>query len=89
MAEQSEIPANKTEKPTFEHTIFKSSYYLGEHLLSLYVNFGRVAPDVFSFVIKKGKWNTIYNLTDKEKVSFAKKVFACLTPEEKKQLLEE
>lgn len=75
-------------KDDYKHTIFKSSYHLGEHLLSLFVNYGRIG-NTFSFVIKKGKWNTIYNLTEAERDSFLKNCLKPLSPDERAKILKE
>ena|SRR5688572_27192720 len=98
MTEQSEVqePNNpdhvsKKEPETYPDTVWKSSYRLGEHLLTLFVNFRKADGDKksFSFIIKKGKWPTYYNLTVEEKIPFAKAVLRHLSPEERNQLLNE
>lgn len=80
-----QLIANKT-KNEYPETIFRSSYHLGEHLLSLFVNFRKVSES-YSFIIRKGKWNTIYNLTKEERFSFIKNCAIQLSPSEKQQLI--
>lgn len=81
----------RKEPVSYPDTIWKSSYRLGEHLLTLFLNFRKSDGDKksFSFIIKKGKWPTYYNLTLEEKIPFAKAIMRQLTPEERNQVINE
>lgn len=65
------------------HTIFKSAYYLGDKLLSLFVNYNSESnPNSISFVIKKGAYSFIYNLTTEEKLPFIRTLLRQLSQDE-------
>lgn len=73
----------------YDNTIYKSSYWFGQTLMQLFVNFGYGGHNSFSFVTKKGAYTFIYNLVPDEKVKLLKNMIGKLTPEEKTQLLKE
>lgn len=51
----------------YPETKFKSAYWLGDKLLNFFLNF-REETQSFSFIIKKGAYSTIYNLTSEERL---------------------
>lgn len=69
-------------------TKFKSAYYLGDKLLSFFLNF-REETQSFSFIIKKGAYSFIYNLTSEEKLPVIRTMIRELNPREIDQLLAE
>lgn len=71
-------------------TVFKSAYWHGQHMLNFFMNYDTPnGPKAFSFIIKRGKFMFIYNLTESEKISFAKAVVRQLSQEELQAAIKE
>ncbi len=76
-----------TTENKYPETKYKSAYYLGDKLLNFFFNF-REESKSFSFIIRKGQYNFIYNLTAEEKLPFATAVLKQLSRREIMDMME-
>ncbi len=84
---ETSVEGNETKKDNgFPETVFKSSYAYGDYTMFLFVNYRKVANS-FSFIIKKGKFNFIYNLTEEEKRPILLAMLKSLSAQELQQLI--
>lgn len=66
----------------YAETVFKSAYYHGQHMLNFFLNFNaKQNPNAFSIIIRKGKFNSVYNLTEAETVSYVRSILGSVSPE--------
>lgn len=81
-------PVVESKKNDYENTIFKSAYWYAGFPIQLFVNHGVGGHDSFSFLIKKGKFTQIHNLTKDEKVPFVKAILSKMSSAEIHAILE-
>lgn len=67
----------------YDYTIFKSGYWHGGYQCQMFLNYGYGDyKDSFSVLLIKGKFKQIHNLTQDEKLSFARAIISKLTNDE-------
>jgi hypothetical protein len=74
--------------PKHPETKYKSAYYLGDKLLSFFLNYNENNKS-FSFIIKKGAYSFIYNLTSEEKMPVVRTMLRQLSIDELRQVVKE
>ena len=66
----------------YDNTIFKSSYYYGNTLHQLFINYGYANKPTFSFVMMRAKSSFIHNTTEDEIVPMLKNMVSKLSNEQ-------